>query len=114
MQTTVEKQVREWKKGETLDNLQAGDVARFCDRSSMLDGHFEGLYDGKDGRKHVVYSRTLEPEHSGKLRLKLTGNGFISTGWFLFDGYREAEEVDSIEDPEEQQIVEEALRRKGL
>lgn len=64
METQVLPQVRirEWKEGETLDNLTSGDVVRFTmTHAEKFIGRFDGLYKGKlDGGFHMVYSRLSE------------------------------------------------------
>jgi len=115
METITQPQIREWKIGEKLENLTVGDVAKFRDMGmhNITDVNFKGLYDGKDGRRYIIYSRDMR---GGVIIIKwgLDDNGLIDMdrGSYLFNGERSMSEF--IESGEEYKNLDDALSAKGL
>ena len=113
---TDKPQIREWKDKENLESLAVGDVARFCDASDLIDGRFVGIYDGRSGRKFIIYSRGLKRGSKDVITWKLNGQGYVADRIFFFDGGSQDpfHVLPAQKGGENYQALNEALERKGL
>lgn len=81
-------EVKVWKDRERIEALREGEVAQMCDESSIIDGHFKGLFLRKENGRYVMIGRQIISKDN-ILMWRLSGRGCVYSGWFLFDGINE-------------------------
>jgi hypothetical protein len=105
-------QVREWKEGETLEDLAVGDVAKFFYIKS--GEYFDGAYDGRDGNTFIVYSRENELENKSVVKWFIVEKGRAQKGFLFFNLAPRSRRVYQQTESEEYQNINDFLISKGL